>query len=144
MQSYDPASAAEPTGRIHTWGNRLSFSVKYETWVCHVINVTGRSSVFVKASKTHMLNKLSTVTLIMSLLPACGSTLSQNRFFRKMKASHSFHVTLANASGVSKYHTGPLIASILSYLKILQYAQPPDSWALKGLLNFQCLLITII
>lgn len=88
---------------------------------------------FVKASKTHMLNKLSTVTLITSLLLACGPTFSQNLFFQKMKASHSFHVTLANASGVSKYHTGSLIAFILLYLKILQYAQPADSWALKRL-----------
>lgn len=40
---------------------------------------------FVKASKTHMLNKLSTVTLITSLHQACRSILSQNLFFKKKK-----------------------------------------------------------
>lgn len=86
---------------------------------------------FVKASKTHMLHKLSTVTLITSVIRASGSW---SKFLcQKMKASQSFHVTLANASGVSKYHTTSLIASILSYLKIVQYAQPADSPALKGL-----------
>lgn len=53
-----------------------------------------------------------------------------------MKASNSFHVTLANASGVSKYHTVPLIASILLYLKqiagllkvlAVEFSMPPDN-----------------
>lgn len=39
---------------------------------------------------------------------------------QKVKASLSFHVTLTSASGVSEYHTAPLIASILLYLKIVQ------------------------
>ena len=65
---------------------------------------------------------------------------------KKKKASHSLYVTLASASGVSKYHTGPLIASILSYLKILLYARPADSRARKGRGRriFSPLLITII
>lgn len=41
------------------------------------INFSGH---FVKANETHMLDKLSTVTLITSALWACGSAASQNSF----------------------------------------------------------------
>lgn len=67
------------------------------------------------------------------IAPSLWVYIQSKSLFQKMKASHSFHVTLASASGVSKYHTGPLIASILLYLKILQYAQPADIQAFKGL-----------
>lgn len=45
-----------------------------------------------------------------------------------MKAFRSSHVTLADASGVCKHHTRPLIASLPFYLKTVRCVQPADGY----------------
>lgn len=66
------------------------------------------------------------------IIALCLWVYTQSQFLCHKWKHHTLSVTLANASGVSKYQTQRLIASIFLYLRAVQCSQLADS-SLKAL-----------